>query len=383
MKKIKILHVAQAAGGVDRYLRMLIKYMDHSKFENIVVLSQDYNSSAYENLDVKFEQVEMNREIGKSDICAIKKIRNLIKQYHPDIVYAHSSKAGAIVRIADWGMKNHCVYNPHGWAFNMGSSKRKLYRIIEKIAAPFCEKIICISQYEKESALKKHICREEKLQVICNGVDIQDYESRKNSEVSRKSIGIGKDAFVVGMVGRLAEQKAPDVFMKAATLIKENFQEAFFLLVGEGSMESEIFEYARRNGIEDSLIITGWVVNPMDYVDLFDVAVLTSRWEGFGLVLAEYMMAGKPIVATKVDAIPDIVKDGYNGLLVDVDDYYGVYEAVKKIKCDSAFEEKLITNGLRIVHQKFDVRRVALEHEHLFEMIMANSEKKCARKHYY
>ena len=109
-KKIKILHVAQAAGGVDRYIRMLLKYLDKEKFENILVCSQDFNREDYDGLVDSFEQIEMNRAIGVSDLSSIKEVRKLIKKYSPDIVYAHSSKAGAIARVADIGLKNHCVY---------------------------------------------------------------------------------------------------------------------------------------------------------------------------------------------------------------------------------------------------------------------------------
>lgn len=110
-KKIKILHVAQAAGGVDRYIRMLLKYLDKEKFENILVCSQDFNREDYDGLVDSFEQIEMNRAIGVSDLNSIKEVRRLIKKYNPDIVYAHSSKAGAIARVADIGLKNHCVYS--------------------------------------------------------------------------------------------------------------------------------------------------------------------------------------------------------------------------------------------------------------------------------
>ena len=120
--KIKILHVAQAAGGVDRYIRMLLKYLDKDKFENVLVCSQDFHEEDYRDLVDSFEQVEMTRAIGGNDLRAIKEVRTLIKKYNPDIVYAHSSKAGAIARVADIGLKNHCVYNPHGWAFNMRCS---------------------------------------------------------------------------------------------------------------------------------------------------------------------------------------------------------------------------------------------------------------------
>ena len=181
---IRILHVAQAAGGVDRYIRMLLKYLDKDKFENILVCSQDFKKEDYEGLVDAFEQIEMNRAIGVKDLKLIWKVRKLIKKYNPDIVYAHSSKAGAIARVADIALKNHCVYNPHGWAFNMRCSKKKkiLYTAIEKIAAPFCDMIICISEAERQSALKKRICGEAKLQVIFNGVDIESYEN----EIHRK-----------------------------------------------------------------------------------------------------------------------------------------------------------------------------------------------------
>lgn len=130
--KIRILHVAQAAGGVDRYIRMLLKYLDKEKFENILVCSQDFHEEDYRDLVDSFEQVEMTRAIGGNDLKAIKEVRTLIKKYNPDIVYAHSSKAGAIARVADIGLKNHCVYNPHGWAFNMRCSAKKKAMYKEK-----------------------------------------------------------------------------------------------------------------------------------------------------------------------------------------------------------------------------------------------------------
>lgn len=366
---IRILHVAQAAGGVDRYIRMLLKYLDKEKFENILVCSQDFNREDYDGLVDSFEQIEMNRAIGVSDLNSIKEVRRSIKKYNPDIVYAHSSKAGAIARVADIGLKNHCVYNPHGWAFNMRCSdkKRAMYTAIEKMAAPFCEKIICISDAEKQSALEKKICREDKLQVIFNGVDIEAYESGEHGTVKRSSLGIPEDAYVVGMVGRISPQKAPDVFVKMAKLVKDEIPNAHFVIVGSGNQEAEIRKYAEENKFADSLHITGWVDDPMSYVELFDVACLLSRWEGFGLALPEYMMAGKPIVASRVDAIPNIIRNGENGLLVEVDDATGASEAVLQIYRDRSLKDKLVSKRVEDVHNRFDAQRVSEEHGILFE----------------
>ncbi|MDD3184545.1 MAG: glycosyltransferase family 4 protein [Anaerostipes sp.] len=373
--KIKILHVAQAAGGVDRYIRMLLKYLDKEKFENILVCSQDFHEEDYRGLADSFEQVEMTRSIGGNDLKAIKEVRALIKKYNPDIVYAHSSKAGAIARVADIGLKNRCVYNPHGWAFNMRCSAKKkaMYTAIEKIAAPFCDKIICISDAEKQSALDKKICREDKLQVIFNGVDIEAYENEVHGAVKRENLNIPEDAFVVGMVGRMSPQKAPDVFVRMAKKVKDAVPNTHFIIVGNGNQEAEIRRYAEDNGFSDSLHITGWVDNPMSYVELFDVACLLSRWEGFGLALPEYMMAGKPIVASSVDAIPNIIRGGENGLLVEVDDDIGASEAVLRIYREDGLRDRLVAQGMEDVHNRFNARRVSEEHgELIIKMVEKN-----------
>lgn len=377
-RKIRILHVVQAAGGVDRYLRMLLRYLNSDKFENIVVASNAFNKADYDEIASAFEQIEMARAIGRSDFKAIWNVRKMIKKYRPDIVYAHSSKAGAIARVANIGEKNYCIYNPHGWAFNMRCSagEQWAYTIIERIASHFCEKIICISDAEKKSALEKKICPEEKLQVIYNGVDIQAYESGTSTKVNRKQLEIPDNAFIVGMVGRISPQKAPDIFVQAAALIKRAIPSAHFIIVGGGDQEEEIKEYARKMNILDSLHITGWVDDPMNYVDLFDVACLLSRWEGFGLALPEYMMAGKPIVATRIDAIPYIINDGVNGLLVNVDDAEDSANAILKLYRSEKLREKIVEQAHRDVRNRFDARRVGKEHEQLFANLFLKSKRK-------
>lgn len=372
-KKIKIMHIAQAAGGVARYLRSLFKYMDKDRFENILVCSYDYKEEDFKDIVDVFEQIDMQRSIGGQDLKAAKAVRKLIKKYNPDIVYSHSSKAGAVARLANLGIKNKSIYNPHGWSFNMRGSSKKLlmYKSLEKIMAPFSDKIICISDAEKQSALDKKICSEKKLQVIFNGVDIEDYNKNKNNTVTRAELGIPEDAFVVGMVGRLSEQKAPDVFLRMARRIKEDIPNAYFIIVGEGEMQMKIEKYADKNEMLDAIHITGWVDNPLSYVELFDIAALLSRWEGFGLVIPEYMMAGKPVVVTAVDAIPNIVTDHVNGLLVPMDNPRAACTAVLELYKDVELRNKLISQGLKDVHEKYDAKRVSKQHGELFESMMS------------
>ncbi len=369
--KIKVMHIAQAAGGVSRYLETMLKYSDRERFENILVCSNDYSLSDFEGLVDAVEFVDMQREIGFSDLKTAFKIRRLIKKYRPDVVYAHSSKAGASARLGNLFIKNKLIYNPHGWAFNMkvSSKKKKILALLERIMAHFSDKIVCISEAERGDALKHKICKPEKLRVILNGIDIDGYTGKKAP--GKSALGIPGDAYVVGMVGRISEQKAPDVFIKAAGIIKKEIPNAYFIIVGDGEQRNEIEALANKCVIGNSLMITGWTDNAADYVAEFDTAVLLSRWEGFGLVLPEYMVSKKPVVACAVDAIPEIVRDGENGLLVEPDNPEAAAEAVLRVYRDKNLAERLIENGYKCAVEKYDVKRAAEETRSLIEELIS------------
>lgn len=370
-KRIRVLHVAEAAGGVERYLQTLFKYSDKGQVENILVCSQNYDYKKMKSLADRVIVLKMAHQIDPtSDIKVEKALRRIIKQLKPDIVYAHSSKAGALARIADLGLKNKVIYNPHGWAFNMQQSakKKEMYKWVEKISAHFCDKIVCISDAERESALREKICKPNKLQVIYNGIDLEEIE--KTTPMSRDQLGIPEDAFVVGMVGRLSKQKAPDTFVKAAKLIKEKIPNAFFLMVGNGELRDKVEELINQYDLGSSSLITGWVDNPTAYMKIMDVGMLLSRWEGFGLVLPEYMACGVPIVATNVDAIPNIIEDGVNGMLVNKDDYHKVTDAVDRLFKQPDLTSSLVKTADNIVKTKFDGKRVAQNSEQLYKELI-------------
>ncbi|MDD6685275.1 MAG: glycosyltransferase [Lachnospiraceae bacterium] len=371
-KRIRVLHVAEAAGGVDRYLKTLFKYIDRTKIETFFICSQNYCVDEYIKIADHVEQIQMAHDISvKKDLESIKNLRRLIKEYSPDIIYAHSSKAGALARMADMWIPNVVLYNPHGWAFNMrcGEKKKLLYRLVERMQAPFTDKIVCISEAEKNTALQSHICAEKKMQVIYNGIDLEEGECDK--KLTRSDIGIPDEAFVIGMVGRIAEQKAPDIFVKMSSMIKEKIPEAFFIIVGDGTGQNQdeknkVVTMIEESGLKDSFIITGWVESPLQYIRLFNVGVLLSRWEGFGLVIPEYMICNVPVVATNVDAIPNIIEDGVNGLLVSADDASAAADSVMRIYHDVLLCKKLTANGKRIVERKFDGKRLGRETTQLF-----------------
>lgn len=361
---MKVLHVAECIGGVDRYLRCLLKY---SKCKNIMILSQLYKKEDFEKLADHVEIMHLSHSIGPSALKEAMELRKRIKKHNPDIVYAHSSIAGALTRMACIGLGIKVIYNPHGWSFNMESSKNKIFVGLEKIMAHFCDAIICISEAERVSALREKICSETKLYVIENGIDVAEYEKEE------VKLPISEDAFVIGMVGRICKQKAPDIFVKVASEVQKKIDNIFFVIVGdiiEGDMEErkDIEELAEKLGIK--LLITGWVNNPLAYMSRFDVGCLFSRWEGFGLTIPEYMLVGVPIVACDVDAIPYLIENGQSGYLVEKDDWQTAAKRVVELINDENKRKEMIENGQKIVRERFDARRVSKECEELYEVLI-------------
>ena len=376
---MKVLHVAQSHGGVAQYLYMILDNMNND-IENILILSNDYmeDSDKLKKYSKQVFFVDMIREIDfKSDFKAIIEIRRIIKTVDPDIIYLHSSKAGAIGRISSLLLNKIVIYNPHGWAFNMNVSKlkKRIFIVIERVLALYTNKIIAISDSEKISALQNNICKEEKIEIIFNGIDVAAYKFLLDeSKLQREDLNIPVDAFVVGMVGRISKQKSPDVFIKVANEIKKIVKEAFFIIVGDGEDRKEIESLIEYYGLCDSVIITGWVDNPAEYINLFNVAMLLSRWEGFGLVLIEYMIAKKPIVASNVDAIPNIINNNVDGVLIDINDIKDVRDSVLKFKNNIQFSQDIVNNAYFKANKEFDITRVVMQHEKLFNTSLSNKK---------
>ena len=359
----------RGGGGVEQYLKLLLNRFDRSKFKVILVASQLYRESDFTDLVDQLEIVDLKHGISFSAIKSIKEIRKLVCYYKPSVVYAHSSIAGAITRLACRSLDCKVIYNPHGWSFCRKSILSKLYLYIERYLSKFCDKTVCISEAEYKLALKNKICEKEKLEVILNGIDFDECDKQL---VQGVTLNIPNGAFVIGMVGRISKQKATDIFLKMANLVNKKISNCYFIIVGEclesnKKQKAKLIEYAKEKSI--NLIITGWVKNPLTYVKRFKVCCLLSRWEGFGLAIPEYMYCKKPVVATNVDAIPEIIDDGYSGILVNMDDYESAAVAVIKLIESQETRSALSENAFKDVRTLYDEKRVVFQTERLISFL--------------
>ena len=368
---MKITHILECAGGVERYLEMLIPRLKKEGFEQTIISSHTVNLDKLKESADGFYITDMRQTFNPIAVLKIiRQVRRAIIASKPNIVYCHSSFAGVFGRLAAMGTHCKVVYNPHGWAFNMrntSSMKLRVFRTLEQLLAHFTDKIVCISEAEFESAIDNHISSEDKLELIPNGIDIEAV--RSSMGVSRSELGISDDAFVVGMIGRLSAQKAPDVFIRAAEIVHEEIPNSAFIIVGDGEQREEIEDFAQQRGLH--LVVTGWTDKPYSYLKAFDVAMLLSRWEGFGLAIVEYMAAEKNVVAARADAIPSLIEDGKDGFLVDIDHPEQAADKVLWLHNHPNEAEEMREKALRKAKSKYDINRVVKQHIDMFNELIA------------
>ena len=373
MAKKKIVHIAQSAGGVAEYLYMFLKKFNSKDYENILIVSQDYEKQIekFKKYTTETYIVPMVRDIKlKDDLKSTYKVRKILKKEKPDIVYLHSSKAGAIGRLALLlNFKTKILYNAHGWYFNadIGEKKKKVIALIERILAIKTNKIINISKSEYDSAIRYKIASKKKMCIIENGIDFSKFQdSEKYRKSTREKFSIKENEIVVGVVGRLSEQKDPITTIKAFNEVYKENRNVKLMYVGSGELEEKVKKYAKEHSILDRVIITGWVSNVEEYIPAFDIAVLPSKWEGFGLVLIEYMACNKPIVATNVGGICDIIEDGNNGILCNKEDYKDFGKGINKLIGRKELIQQFIEYNKKYKDIK-DIKLLVKRHEALFE----------------
>ncbi len=372
----KIVFVAQSNGGVEEYLYMFLKRFQTIEYEKYLIVSEQYRKQEkrFTPFVKKIYYIDMVRNLNFiSDLQSIVELKKIIKKINPDIVYLHSSKAGGIGRIALWfNRKIKIIYNAHGWFFNadIGKKKKNIYILLEKILAIRADMIVNISKDEYKSSIKNKIASEKKQCIIENAIDLKKFENimEYNTKI-RKKYNIGNNEKIIGVVGRVTEQKDPITAIKAFNIINKKFPHTRLMYVGAGNLKNEVITFAKENNIEDKIIITGWVENVERYISSFDIAILPSKWEGFGLVILEYMASGKPIVASGVGGIKDLIKNNENGYLFCCGDYEKMAKLVEDLITNQNKKDEFIKYNLENV-KKFNIEKLINQHIELFNKLL-------------
>ena len=295
------------------------------------------------------------------DILALIEIVFLIKRQRYAIVHTHNSKAGFISRLA--AKINNVpiiVHTIHGFAFHdfESSFRRRLFIILERLAVTFTDRLFVVSVPLRDWGLSVGIGNLDKYIINYDGIEIERFKKDFDKEKIRKEFNLKPEDRVVGMVAKLWEGKGHKYLLEAAaTIIKKN-PNVKFMIVGDGYLQDYLVDYVKNLGISDYVIFTGFREDIPQITSIFDIACLPSLFEGMGRVLLEAQVLGKPVVATRVGGIVEIVKDNETGILVDPADYQSLAEAIIRLLSDEALLKKLGEAAKQYISEKFSAARM-------------------------
>lgn len=339
---MRILHVGEYVnGGVATYIRTLVDGLqDYYDIENYLVMSEYKSQKEWGNVPKKVFYYKYKRSIVNI-FGAIIFIRKIIAEIQPDIIHVHSTWAGVFVRLPYLIKRKKCkiIYTAHGWSFIMDISKRKkfLYAMIERVLSIVTDKIINISNFEEKEALNYGLDKK-KMMVIYNGVKDKNYSIEYNFYESNNKIKLL-------FVGRLDKTKGIDILLNIYN--KYKFKNLHLYIIGESVLDNiEI----KSN---DNTTYFGWIDNKdIDkYYKMCDVVIMPSRWDGFGLVAVEAMRNSKPVIVSNRGALPELIKNGLNGYIFDLDDENSLRNIL--LNLDRSFLKKMGMKGRNIYLENY------------------------------
>jgi glycosyltransferase involved in cell wall biosynthesis len=349
-------------GGAQTYVRQLIPAA-LGEYEVTVAAHGDgpVRETAAE-LGVPFvplRHVRRNLSPVHDPLGLIELIR-LFRRLEPDIVHLNSSKAGLLGRVAAAVARVRiCVFTAHGWAFNAaGGGTAAVYRIADRAAASLATCTVCVCEADRRAGLAAKTCREDATVVIPNAIDAGRPPERRPPRPGPMAI--------VG-VGRLAQQKNFATLVAAVARLPRGT--ATLQIFGEGPLRAALEQQIAALGLAGTVELAGEVPDVRPYLEAADVFALTSLWEGLPLSVLEAMAVSLPVVASRVDGVPEAVVDGETGLLTTPGAIDEVAAVLGRLAEDEALRRRLGAAGRSRVERDFSLAGWRASHLQLYRRL--------------
>jgi glycosyltransferase involved in cell wall biosynthesis len=335
-----LMVVESAAGGTGRHVLDLCEGMIQRGCDVHLVYStgridQAFQQRLAELPDVRHFSLPMRTSIHPSDWVVVRDIRRYLRSAGPfDAIHGHSSKGGAIARLAAAGSGVPAFYTLHGFIMmdpGLARSKRLFYLTIEIVLSWTTRGVIAVSPEEARAA-KRLGLGDARVRLVPNGIGPIRLTPR---EAARREVGVKDDEIVIGFVGRLVEQKAVDVLIRAFAQLVKASDRARLAMVGAGPLDRPLRDLADRLGVAGKIVWLG-ERDARGVLAAFDVFALSSRKEGLPYVVLEAMAAGLPVVATRSAGVEILIEPGVNGAVVPADDPDALADALAELVNDPA-----------------------------------------------
>ena len=343
MAKILYFITQSEYGGAQRYVFDLADNLKKD-FEVAVAMGEQGKDGKLAKIldknNIKYYIIpRLKRDISPlNEILAFFEIIKLIKKFQPDIIHLNSSKisilgslAGLFIKLKIKNLK--IIYTVHGWVFNepLPAPVKWFYLWAEKFTAKFKDKIICVSESDRQVALKYKIAPVEKLITIHNGLAPVNFYTREEALPLLAKERAGGEVFI-GSIGNLYKTKGFEYLIEAADILTHKLNTpATFIIIGEGKEREALKNLIAKYNLKNNFILAGSIDEAARLLPAFDVYVCSSVKEGLSYTLIEAMQAGRPIVATAVGGNPEMIENEKTGLLSKPADARDLAEKIKTL----------------------------------------------------
>jgi len=343
MTKILYFITQSEYGGAQRYVFDLANNLGR-EFEVAVALGEQGKdgklAKKLEENNIKYYIIpHLKRSISPlNEILAFFEISKLIKNYQPNIIHLNSSKisilgslAGLFIKLKIKNLK--IIYTVHGWVFNepLPAPVKWFYLWAEKFTAKFKDKIICVSESDRQVALKYKIAPVEKLITIHNGLAPVNFYTREEALPLLAKERAGGEVFI-GSIGNLYKTKGFEYLIEAAGILTHKLNTpATFIIIGEGKEREALKNLIAKYNLKNNFILAGNIDQAARLLKALDIYVCSSVKEGLSYTLIEAMQAGRPIVATAVGGNPEMIENEKTGLLSKPADARDLAEKIKTL----------------------------------------------------
>ena len=415
MTKSKILYIITQPemGGAQRYIRDLITSQEAQNFDIELATGRGSDQSLLNNLPKNIKIHKLNylvREISPiNDIRAVFELKKIMANSRPDIIHLNSSKASIVGSLASFLYSYHkpsppapppplhayklqatsykLFYTVHGWVFNepMSGFKKSLYKWLEKFTAKFKNKIICVSEFDRQTAIKEKIAPQphpaphpsplpkgegelyDKLITIHNGIDTEAMnfltkEEARKILISNFKFQISNSDLIIGTLANFYKTKGLEYLIEAFNILTTSYKlpatSYQLIIIGDGELRAELENLIANYGLKDRIILLGKKENAARYLKAFDIYVCSSVKEGFPYSILEAMAAGLPIVSTNVGGIPEMIQNQKNGLLIEPKNPSELATSIKFLIENPELANQLGNQAKITVKEKFSIKKM-------------------------
>lgn len=381
-KKVLFVITQSELGGAQKFLSNLTSHLDRDIYEVLVAVGSSGNGDFLRVLKaegIPFQTLKyLKREPSLSDIKAVFETRSLIKKYRPDVLFLNSSKAGFIGSLATvfptriTALK--VVYRIGGWSFNdpWPKWKKSFWIVLEWLSAKWKDVIIVNNQHDLIQAKKLRIKPRRQVVLIHNGIEVYKLDLlQKEEALLRLAEKITKyseinidEKNIVGTIANFYPAKGLEYFIGAAECLSDS-ENLVFLIIGDGELRPELEKTIREKGLGKKVFLLGQIPDAYRFLPAFDIFVLPSVKEGFPWSLIEAMSAKLPVIATNVGAVPEIISDRKNGMLVEPRDPVRLADKIKEILENDFLKNELGIQAHQTVLFKFELDKMVKQIEEL------------------